>query len=869
MGVLSPNDWHKFEIWTWEANNSIGSYNVTVDSVELLNFSKMVNNARINASSVFFMNAFSKLWDIKLDDFVVTEGEDYTFKAIENIDVNITYPINNSGYSITNITEFAGNIWINVTQNDTGVCTLNNSLWTLDSNDGVKYYFLNNSLLNEGNYHVAAWCNKTGTNNGTDIIYFTIDLTSPSIDAKALLYNNQTIISNGSLSSNINFTDNLEIYSINVTWENGSVLFDASNMGVNNYQLNFTELAHENNYIEAQVCDAHTNNAIKDIPIKEFNNGLKFVTKRVLFVDKEYITIYPENYAGYNKAEYKKLSDRYTFKFKKKDLPEVESFIIESTNFIDISIMQHYKGHLIIPELKRWVDFENTEANNWEIERLAYNKVKVTVYGLDSKTIEFNSIGELNCYSERYYFGNLNPQEVFVYDMIQGATNEMSLLVHYDPLTMGDINATLYYNSTPFYTTPGGGNFTVSVATPERVSQNNTNITFYWETIINGELYNLTAYNQTVYNFFLDNCSAFQTFALNTTVRNITTNEKITATIEARIDYSYQDITKNFSTNKVVSDLDFCIYPPFINLETDVLIDYTKTETTFTYSYIGSLNNITLVQDLFITDTTEQVTFTVTDSEDSPLQDVIITVLEWDVGTNTFLTSQVLNTNFEGEAIGNLRLYDTWYKFILEYQGNIVLETDVTKISTTSYNFVINLETDYYEEATTPSGIYATLTFENSTKYFTFTWSDVSNLVNKTCLEIQRQTINSITTVNYTCSTETTGSIILGIGENVSTNTYIANGYVLIDDTLHLLRTLSVSFDYKYKEYGLDGVFVAFLIIGFMAFLGFTISIATGVIMITLGVVMTIIIGFLHISYTWLMTLIIIGLIIIFRTNRS
>ena len=287
--------------------------------------------------------------------------------------------------------------------------------------------FKNYNLAIYHYYYKAKVFNRTDNNmsSNTTIRNFTVDLTNPIIRHHII-----TTVFNGSLYGQINFTDEREIYSINVTWLNGSQLFGGSNMATTVYILNISNTTDTtvSNSITARVCDSHTSISISDFKdVKYEDSGIKFVeNKKFLFWDDNFIKVYPKISTDYVEAITNKLTDKYQFTFNKKTDATTEVFVIESTYFIDIIKSDFYKGHLVIGN-KYWLDFENEDVTKVIIKRINDNKVEITLEGLKGKVLEFNSIGELNCVQEIINFGNLNPVGQSIVVGKQGSISDITL----------------------------------------------------------------------------------------------------------------------------------------------------------------------------------------------------------------------------------------------------------------------------------------------------------------------------------------------------------------------------------------------------------------------------------------------------------
>jgi len=790
--------------------------------------------------------------------------------------VTIEAPTNLTSLKAVNITN--GNVWINASDNFTGspTYTVNDSDFTYigagASSDAV---FRNNTYLADGRYHVRVSANGTGTISGMSTVVFGLDVTNPEIDASEELRLNQTVIVNGTFSQMINFSDNLEIYSVKISFENGSMLLNYTDLGVPKYHANVTNMTEDNTYITARTCDAHTAQFIDEMRVDFTGNGLKFVTNDRPFLQKDdYIQVYPKVPGSFSKASTQKQYDRYTFTFNKHNAASpVEQFIVEATSQIDIAHNQHYKGHLIIPNLNDgyWIDFENDDVEIIDITRLAYNKVEVVVKGLTGNTFTFNSIGELNCIEQNYYFSDLKPIIGYEQTAIAGETLTMSLDILLNPPWVSTVNATLFYNKTLYY---GGttDNYSISLTAPTTTG-NYTDVVFNWSAIIGGTSYDIGELKQNVSNFYLENCSEFGTRALNFTLRNITNDGVLNGTLEYNFDYTYGSTTKNFSMIQNVNNgSDICIYPPYLSgLTTDIEVVYGVGGTEFTYKDTASLDNQSELIDLYITGGTDIVTFTVTDSTDKPMVGAIIKIYEWNVGEGVLKLSQQLETDINGQTVGNLVLYNTDYKFQVLVNGEMFLNTDPAKVISNSVNFVLNLQTDYYDEAVTPIGGYSTLEWDNVSDTYIFQWTDLPANVNEACIVVNSVNINGETQFGKQCGTDIDGAAIVSIPEATQglNGTFIATGYFVVDEKdIIPVDTDSVSFGRAHTTFGLDGVWISFFVVLTVTLVGiFSINVA--IILMILSISLMIVLGIFYLPVASVAAIIAVGVVMIVRLNRK
>ncbi len=105
------------------------------------------------------------------DDEVYIYEQEFIISDTTPPVITLEYPANNSILS-------EEEIFINVSINENGLCSLNNSYWNLDSNNATFFSFLETTTPN-GNYNILIECNDTLFNTG----YYMLNLTKavPSV----------------------------------------------------------------------------------------------------------------------------------------------------------------------------------------------------------------------------------------------------------------------------------------------------------------------------------------------------------------------------------------------------------------------------------------------------------------------------------------------------------------------------------------------------------------------------------------------------------------------------------------------------------------------------------------------------------------
>lgn len=264
------------------------------------------------------------------------------------------------------------------------------------------------------------------------------------------------------------------------------------------------------------------------------------------------------------------------------------------------------------------------------------------------------------------------------------------------------------------------------------------------------------------------------------------------------------------------------------------------------------------------------ITATVNDETGNPVQGSYVKLLRYYLDCNCYLTVEIGQTNYEGST-GLLAQYNSeFYKFIIEYQNTTYLETTPFKITSTSLTFTITLdEVTAGNTLTNIQELSYSLSYNNATNNFKYTFNDPKNAVVKGCLKVYRITPAKQTLYNQTC-VESGGATILinAPARNFTTYKAVAtadfndgNGDTTIDVLTHSYGTGG-------EITGKLGLLLAALIILTMAFIGVwnpTVSVVlTGVTLLIMSVT-----GLISVANTITIGALATVIIIIILQNKS
>lgn len=211
------------------------------------------------------------------------------------------------------------------------------------------------------------------------------------------------------------------------------------------------------------------------------------------------------------------------------------------------------------------------------------------------------------------------------------------------------------------------------------------------------------------------------------------------------------------------------------------------------------------------------VTLTVYDTLGNTLEDATVKVLRYDVATNTYYVTEILNTNFEGVAVANIVLNSEYYKFIIDYDGETRLTTSPTYIYGTTLTFYIPITSSGMADLFDQVAVSGTLTYNYATNIAVFTFTDTENTATQGCLYAYTRAAGTNTLVNSSCVSSSSGSLNLPAFN--SSTTWVFEGKVTKGGNTYLISSYRVDFDTRLNETG-SGALFAFLVLATVVFIG-------------------------------------------------
>ena len=420
--------------------------------------------------------------------------------------------------------------------------------------------------------------------------------------------------------------------------------------------------------------------------------------------------------------------------------------------------------------------------------------------------------------------------------------------------------------------------FNLSNLVMPQLSATNQSFNFTWNwngTIYGSFSFDIAVTNSTLVSYFgVDNCSTYSTVAVNYSLLKEDDDSALTGPVDL-----FYNVTLPNSSYYPGFALDFagrtyyeaCIFPSWASTTTDIQGVYSSSGYSERSYYADDyvLDSTLSSVSLYLVENTSVVQFTVLGTEGNGVSGAYVHIYKYDPGSHTTILSQVLNTDSDGVAYGEIVLDTEWYTFIVMYDGEIELETSPTKVTSVTKTFRINPDTDYYDEYEDAFSISNSLDYFSLSTYFSFVYIDNSGKVNQGCLKVVRNSVRGEQVMNDTCVSGATGVINYYVPASPGDFDYTATSYVIFNTGEEfVLDSETVSFTDLHETYGVEGLFIAVLILIALAAAGIahpSMSIA----FVCFGLVAVIALGLFKISWVSAVSLVIIGGLAIYRVGTK
>jgi len=354
---------------------------------------------------------------------------------------------------------------------------------------------------------------------------------------------------------------------------------------------------------------------------------------------------------------------------------------------------------------------------------------------------------------------------------------------------------------------------------------------------------------------------------INSTFEGTFTVKQTGSTVENI--FSYSDATGNNS------QYDFCISPGTESYTIDTNIKLTKAGYVDKFYDYGSviITNATREDNLYMMASGDSTSFIVHTVYTSgvDLVDAEVKVQRYYPGTNEWLTTEILTTNDEGEAVGHFLSEDADYRFQVYLDGVSLYNSSATKIvcATAPCTVTLVIPTDLLTGYETYENLVTTLTYSTTTNTFTYTYEDTSGEFSNARLWVRRYSPANATVISPCNTTKTTASGVITCDITGQVNgTYMAVGYITRDDEF-VSKIIYGSYGSTfYDSIGVDGILWGFFIIIGVAMLGIARP-SLAIIFSIISLIMVSLLGLVNIGVVSIVAVLAIGIILLMRVGRE
>ena len=385
-----------------------------------------------------------------------------------------------------------------------------------------------------------------------------------------------------------------------------------------------------------------------------------------------------------------------------------------------------------------------------------------------------------------------------------------------------------------------------------------------------------------VYKIILTNCSSSslsQTKALTIYVKDEETDDAIkNATVESSFNvWKEGNIKRNYAWKFYLNNTDHqsvCIYPSWATYTIDSMLQYYKDgyfdRTYFINSQISNKTNDVMLYLLPESDASETIIY-VTDNNGNKIENAIVKVQRYYVGSNSYKTVAQVKTDYEGKGVTYLRVNEIYYRFIIEENSTIVRETQPTIITCTAggcppYSITLSVNgqqlPNYFEYL---NKIGYECDINEDTNILKCTVDDTSQLMRKARLIVEKEGALEFENIcNNTCeSSACTLTCDLGNRTN-NIYKYQLLAYVYDDNEPIVLKQNILSYKERLMDWGPLGLLLSFLIITTLGLIGIW-NPSVSIVFSFLGIIAGYELGMLPVSISSLIGLAVVVGILIYK----
>lgn len=795
--------------------------------------------------------------------------------------LNQTYPANNTQFNTNSMYFFTS---ANVTDSATNVTLFIDGV----KNQSILIATGNNVLSNFTGFTLAAgthtWYMQyqvlNATANTTTNTFF-IDTVVPGISSTFI--NGSAHYRYNNITGRFNFTDETVIFAWNISIDNTQIA-GATGLSVTyvdyNLSTNLSAFGEGKKTLRVRVADGHTAEKLSEeysIDKGFFNDKLEFTTERNSIEIKKKDPSFSDEWST------KRETDRFTFAIEPNEKSDIQTFIVNTEKELYVLNRPDLPYKSWIVSGNNWLDFKikNQDDFTISIEKLTSTSAEVTVGNIrNTNKIEFESIGELNVIQQNFTFYIFNASLTYTSPVLETNSNTFYLTV---------FKNTSDYNTSNIFSFVNTGSIANSVVlrnathdiysatySPPVGAPNPSNLSWNFTAI--SSTYRIQA-SQVISPMLINNCSNTSfARALNLSVYD-EANQTILA--NATINVALTIFSGNASQT-VVFNTTFrngltyavCINPNDASYNVSSIMQYYAPGYAVRSYYIINMliNNVTQYINLFDVPISLSSIIQVKTYEQEtslPISGAYVSLLRFYPETNSYQTVEIERSDSTGFSIFSLIPYNTFYRWVVNYNGAIVLTTNPATVYTGTTTLPVPLGSNQLQSLQYIGQVGTNVSCDQSTLTCNFIWADTNNLVQTAIFQVYRVSGFGKQLIYNQSTSSPTGSMFYTITENTTGRNYEAVGSIQTNNNLYVVGRANLLANSLYSGFGTTGTVIYSAMI--LVMVGGLLLIDIGPVGVVLGswagIVFGAVFGIVPLTWAAILSLLVIGGVMLFYSK--
>ena len=396
--------------------------------------------------------------------------------------------------------------------------------------------------------------------------------------------------------------------------------------------------------------------------------------------------------------------------------------------------------------------------------------------------------------------------------------------------TVENIGAFLFYNGTDYaaeHSCSGGlCQIEREIDIPLISSLTSENKSFFWKITLFGNFgtfsTNTTNHEQNVTNIVFNSTNSIGAHAVNFTIHNETTRNRLIGSFKATFDYWLGKGTVKDSFN--ISGSGASTYSFYINknltfiTDSEIKIENGSSERLYQFNK-DRFTNTTTERMLFLPDGGLERTIIVEVKDEGliPLENITVNISRFYTDLNIYENVESKITDEFGQIVTDLIENDVKYDFYFYDSNNTLLKTSKSisiacRSSICILPFIIESGNSFFDRFDNLSLLSYELTYTNTTNTFRYLWDDQRGESSTHRLEVIRFTLNQSTIVCNSTSTLTVSALTCNVGSNPAS--YKAQAFRKVSGNEEKrIALLNVQVGAPYDTYGVEGLMWVFILL--------------------------------------------------------